>query len=70
MIGERELESRFSHHVPDVAKQVLHSRIRQECHKLAALVDRDCPPGREQSIAMTKIEEAMMWANAAIARSG
>jgi hypothetical protein len=28
------------------------------------------PPGREQSLAFTALEEAMFWANAGIARAG
>jgi hypothetical protein len=28
------------------------------------------PPSRERSLAATKIEEAMFWANAAISRNG
>jgi hypothetical protein len=34
----------------------------------AQFVDRICPDGREKSTAITKLEEAMFWANAAIAR--
>ena len=34
----------------------------------AGLVDNLCPESREKSLAMTKIEEATMWANASIAR--
>ena len=32
------------------------------------LVD-ECPDSRELSVALTKLEEAVMWANAAIARN-
>jgi hypothetical protein len=37
--------------------------------KLAYLINEDCPDGREKSIAITKLEESVMWANAAIARN-
>jgi len=32
-------------------------------------VESTLPPSRERSLAMTKIEEAAMWANKAISRS-
>ena len=42
--------------------------IRSKARELAELIDTVAPPTRERSLAFTKIEEAVMWANAAIAR--
>ena len=59
----------FKFHPADSDTGEIHQRIREACelaaHKLNALV----PPGREQSLALTKLEEAMFWANAGVARS-
>jgi hypothetical protein len=43
--------------------------MRGEARAFAETVIQLCPPGRETSLAVTKIEEAMFWANAAIARN-
>ena len=62
----------FMHHPPDQGeaddRHQLHNAVR-EILRVAAdeLVDY-CSEGRELSLALTKLEEAMMWANAAIAR--
>jgi hypothetical protein len=70
MIGEADLNIRFGYHPPSSEDvKVDHETIRGECYWLANVVDRLCPDSREKSTAITKIEEAMMWANAAIARS-
>ena len=46
-----------------------HQRVRQACHFAAEeLIAMTGPPSREQSSAITHLEEAMFWANAAIAR--
>ena len=37
--------------------------------ELAYLIDGICPNSREKSLAMTKLEESVMWANASIARN-
>lgn len=49
--------------------------IREKAKELAELIDKtveeDAPQGgREKALAITKIEEAVMWANAALARHG
>lgn len=70
MIGQEDLEVRFNYHPPrDAETAEIHGMLRDSCLVLAGIVDRFVPDGREKSLAITKIEEAMMWANAAIARA-
>jgi hypothetical protein len=63
------LEHNFAYHAPDEDKVLLHQEVRQNCEWLAKDFDNLLPVGREKSLAMTKLEEAMFWANAAVARS-
>ena len=41
----------------------------KQTKELAYLIDELCPASREKSLALTKIEESIMWANASIARN-
>ncbi len=59
----------FSYHQPKGAQVVRYQVIRARTLALAKLFNTSCPPGRELSLAMTKLEESVMWANAAIARN-
>lgn len=46
-----------------------HRRVREACRAAAQeVVEITGPASREQSLAITHLEEAMFWANAAIAR--
>ena len=65
-----DIVNRFSYHAPDADKVKAHEFVRGLCRTLAAELDEELPAGREKSLALTKLEEAMMWANAAIARNG
>lgn len=64
-----DLDNRFDYHPPsnDVVKQA-HEDLRAAMRLAAGIVEEICPDGREKSLAITKLEEAMMWSNAAIAR--
>lgn len=65
-----DLKNRFEYHPPkDEETKFAHETIRNTMHRAASDVDLLCPDGREKSLAITKLEEAMMWANAAIARN-
>ena len=65
-----DLAHRFKYHPPTGQSQMLtYKDIRDKGLYLARAVASRCPNCRERSIAFTKIEEAVMWANAAIARS-
>ncbi len=64
-----ELQHRFDFHpATTVEKQGQHGSVRHACKTAAHRINELCPNGREKSLAITKLEEAMMWANAAIAR--
>lgn len=64
-----ELESRFTYHAPKESQPERYERIRYKAKMLAAYINEYCPDSREKSLAFTKIDEAVMWANAAIARN-
>lgn len=65
---EHDLRNRFTYH-PSSERQIpMYQDIRNAGHTLATLIAGYAPESRERSIALTKIEEAVMWANAAIAR--
>jgi hypothetical protein len=65
-----DLDNRFDFHpAPNVEKQNEHASIRQACKRLAYELNSAVPEGREKSLAVTKLEECMMWANAGIARN-
>lgn len=63
------IEGAFTYHAPKGDHPNQYERIRSKAKELAYLIDEECPDSREKSLAMTKLEEASMWANASIARS-
>lgn len=64
------VELRFTYHQPPDERTVeRHERVRKTVRRCAEDLLEDVPPGRERSVVLTKLEEAMMWANAGIARS-
>ena len=64
-----EIERRFRFHKSTEEQLVRHEQVRNlamaYAHKLAEL----CPESRELSLALTHLETAVMFANAAIARN-
>lgn len=64
------IESDFTYHAPAPDQIPLFNHLRAEARGLARTIAHVVPPSREQSLALTKLEEAVMWANAGIARHG
>ncbi len=62
------IEHNFKFCIPQKKKKEKHHKIAENAEQLAKLINIFCPDGREKSLAITKIEEAVMWANASIAR--
>lgn len=67
-ISAFDLVNRFKFHPATPTTGPLHDLVRQLHLELAEKLQGICPPGRELSTAITKLEESMMWSNAAIAR--
>lgn len=70
MLSKDELAHRFQFHPADSDnKKGAHERVRKVLLEAAdEIVELTGAESREQSTAVTKLEEAMFWANAAIAR--
>lgn len=64
-----DLVNRFTYHSPFGDQAGRYELIRQHAHGLATLIDNHAPDSREKSLAITHLENAVMWANAAIARN-
>ena len=63
----QEIENRFRYHRPTDGQVMRYTSIRDIAKGLAHTIDITCPQSLEKSLAMTKLQEAVMWANASIA---
>jgi hypothetical protein len=67
---QQDLVNRFNYHPPLTEdRRETHATIRSELLDVAEWLNEQLPDGREKSLAVTKLEEAMFWANAALART-
>ena len=69
MIDQAELVNRFTYHAPHGNQQEKYQNLRLFGLSLAEHIVENTPVSREQSVALTKLEEAIFWANASIARN-
>lgn len=66
---DQEIEKRFTYHDPKDGQTERYNLIRDNGKRLAYLIKHNTQPSREQSLAFTHLEQAIMWANASIARN-
>lgn len=66
---EAQIEKSFTYHKPKEGQPERYIVIRDKAKSLAYDIAELTPESREQSLALTKLEEAVMFANAAIARN-
>jgi hypothetical protein len=65
----KQLEKTFTYHAPKDDQPERYVHLRDRAKELAYLIVRHTPPSREQSLAITHLESAIFYANAAIARN-
>lgn len=63
------IDNNFVYHAPKPGQAERYTYLRTQIKNLAYYLANNCPPSRELSLALTKLEECMMWANASIARN-
>jgi hypothetical protein len=64
-----QLEKTFTYHAPKGDQPERYVRLRDQAKQLAYDIVKNTPTCREQSLAITHLEEAIFYANAAIARN-
>lgn len=65
-----ELDDIFTYHAPKGIQPEVFEQIRNKGKELAAIINRRAYPCAELVNAVDHLQEAIMWANAAIARHG
>lgn len=64
---KQKIENSFTYHKPEGDQPQRYEDLRDTAKQLAFKIIENTPQSREQSLAITKLEEAIMWANKAIA---
>lgn len=62
-----DINSAFVYHKPTEVQTAKYQGIRANAKIFAELIEHDCPPSSERTLALRKLQECVMWANASIA---
>jgi len=68
-INKEKIINNFTYHPPKENQPKRYEALRLSGKTLAFDIEEMCPDSREKSLALTKLEETIMWANASIARN-
>jgi hypothetical protein len=63
------IENNFVYHPLKAGQPALYEAVRSKAKELAMHINEMCPDSRERALALTNLEQAVFWANAAIARN-
>lgn len=66
---DKQIENIFTYHAPKEGQPEKYTALREKAKELAYLIGSECPDSREKSLAITNLEQTIMWANASIARN-
>lgn len=62
-----QINARFAQPISRVDKPIGHLLVQQDFTQLAHRINNSISDGREKSLALTKLEEAYMWAGKGLA---
>ena len=61
------LDNIFTYHEVKSEQLPKYKAIRAMAKELAELIQNECPDSQERAVALTNVQQAVMWANASIA---
>jgi len=61
------LDGIFTYHAPKENQAERYAALRDQAKNLSYSIAQFCPESRERSVAITKLQECIMFANASIA---
>jgi hypothetical protein len=62
-----QIDNIFTYHAPKGDQTARYLELREHARAFAHYVNANCPESREKSLAITNLQQAVMWANASIA---
>ncbi len=62
-----DLDNFFTYHPPKKDQIPRYEQLRTTAKDFAKLIIMNCPDSRERSLAITNLQQSVMWANASIA---
>lgn len=69
-MAENNIYKRFRNLNMSEEQENISNNIRNNLYSITDYINKTLPMSRETSLAITKIEEGLFWANASIARNG
>lgn len=66
-MDNEQIDNIFSYHKPSITQAQRYEELRSHARHLARLINDYCPESREKSLAITQLQSAIQFANAAIA---
>ncbi len=66
-MSQVDVNNVFSYHKPFGNQPERYQALRDKAKELATLIEESCPNSREKSVAITNLQQSVMWANASIA---
>ena len=64
---EEQIDNIFTYHKPFGDQPERYQDLREAGKMFAKVLNNMCPESREKSLALTSLQQTVMWANAAIA---
>lgn len=64
---ELDIDNLFRYHPPSEKQHERYSEVRRRGSTFARRIQEICPDSAERTLAIRKLQEVVMWANASIA---